>query len=379
MEKPAKTVKGFTLIELIIVLAIFSALMAGALKLLKPVERIFSSTTTYESTASMVNNINRYIEGSIRYCEAMDVYDGCNFEESYAGTFDPQNLTEAVDQFRRTYYPSVLRYEPSAPDEVVPATGTINVLVIDNSVDTDLDSNGIISDDEKGGYGKISKIEYGFQSDTPITEADVTLSQEYAVNRSYFDGASHFMIRLGEWTLQYSQFTETNGTQNSGYKIVCMDPTFRAGDFNLTYLAYPASFKDSDHASIKRDGVRKVTPTLTEQTALADSLDENGLLTWVASTSQRNVSSMALTNIYFRGTDLVAGAPHEFNGLGVDKGLYYVRNGAGQIEQFDSSAQIMQIYNEALALANGVTWTPGSKIYLIYSLSSEMDCNVGFH
>lgn len=67
--------KGFTLIELIVVVAIFSMILFGAMQLMDPVSKIFQRTSNYEASAATVDNVKRYIEGSLRYADFVDVYE----------------------------------------------------------------------------------------------------------------------------------------------------------------------------------------------------------------------------------------------------------------------------------------------------------------
>jgi prepilin-type N-terminal cleavage/methylation domain-containing protein len=51
-----KKIKGFTLIELIIVMAIFGAIMAAAVGLMSPVSKVFRNTAQYEQTRAAIDN-----------------------------------------------------------------------------------------------------------------------------------------------------------------------------------------------------------------------------------------------------------------------------------------------------------------------------------
>ena len=44
-----KQLKGFTLVELVVVMAIFSMIMFGAMQLMDPVSKIFQRTSNYET------------------------------------------------------------------------------------------------------------------------------------------------------------------------------------------------------------------------------------------------------------------------------------------------------------------------------------------
>ena len=74
MQIKTKKLKGFTLIELIVVLAIFSMVMFGALALILPVSNQFRSTVRFENVRANLDNIRLYIEGSLRYADRAYLY-----------------------------------------------------------------------------------------------------------------------------------------------------------------------------------------------------------------------------------------------------------------------------------------------------------------
>jgi len=68
-----KIKKGFTLIELIIVMAIFSILLLATMALTRPVSRMFSKTSLQEKTYSYANNIQEYLQGALEYSDSLYV------------------------------------------------------------------------------------------------------------------------------------------------------------------------------------------------------------------------------------------------------------------------------------------------------------------
>lgn len=71
-----KRLKGFTLIELIIVLAIFSVIMVGALSLVDPVSKINSRAKVNENSYAYVDNIQNYLQDSLEFSDHLWVYQG---------------------------------------------------------------------------------------------------------------------------------------------------------------------------------------------------------------------------------------------------------------------------------------------------------------
>lgn len=68
--------KGFTLIELIIVLAIFGIILALVMSFVDPVAKIMNKASVRERTAAYVDNIGEYLDNSLHYAEFVRVYNG---------------------------------------------------------------------------------------------------------------------------------------------------------------------------------------------------------------------------------------------------------------------------------------------------------------
>lgn len=83
MDKTRK-LKGFTLIELMIVLAIFAVILSLVLSFIDPVAKLMKNTSTRERTASYVDNIGEYINNSLHYARYMRIYNGDFCDKSNA-------------------------------------------------------------------------------------------------------------------------------------------------------------------------------------------------------------------------------------------------------------------------------------------------------
>lgn len=81
MEKK-KTLKGFTLIELIIVLAIFSVILALVMSFIDPVSDLMKKTSIKERTAAYSDNIGEYIDKSIHYAKFISIYDKTSMDDA---------------------------------------------------------------------------------------------------------------------------------------------------------------------------------------------------------------------------------------------------------------------------------------------------------
>lgn len=67
--------KGFTLVELIVVMAIMSIIMAGVMQLFTPMRTIFVDTTQYEAQRSAQNGVVKYITESVRFSADLGIYN----------------------------------------------------------------------------------------------------------------------------------------------------------------------------------------------------------------------------------------------------------------------------------------------------------------
>lgn len=86
-----KKLKGFTLIELIIVMAILTILMAAIMRMFKPIRETYVDATYNESQRTTQNGIITYISESVRYATDMGIYEGTNM------------TTDAIDVFAASY------------------------------------------------------------------------------------------------------------------------------------------------------------------------------------------------------------------------------------------------------------------------------------
>lgn len=74
-----KKLKAFTLVELVVVMAIFSGIMVGAIAMLGPVMKMHRQATIMADADASVDNIKRYMEENLRYADRVNIYKGYNF------------------------------------------------------------------------------------------------------------------------------------------------------------------------------------------------------------------------------------------------------------------------------------------------------------
>lgn len=131
--KNKKNLKGFTLVELIVVMAVFGIIMLGAMRFLDPVSKMMKGASLQEANSATVDNIKRYFEGTLRYASSVYVHNGDLKEyDSYgnpiviAGSTEEDRQKKAVTNFVNDYFTD------KASSSNNPITGQVHVMKIDN-------------------------------------------------------------------------------------------------------------------------------------------------------------------------------------------------------------------------------------------------------
>ncbi len=93
--------KGFTLIELIVVMAIFSILMVGVMVLIDPVSNMFKNTAMSEKTYAYANNVQQYLQTKLEYAEDVFVGSSGKMGLTTDGGANSEKLAEYVENFRK--------------------------------------------------------------------------------------------------------------------------------------------------------------------------------------------------------------------------------------------------------------------------------------
>ena len=175
-----KTAKGFTRIELIIVMAIFGVLMVGAMALINPVSKIFKSASVSEKTYSYMNTIQNYLEDSLKYSENLWLYTANNVDLDGSGTVEESEILDLAEQYRERYYDNVVMNNSTDAATAAFAEGKVRVLCLQNT-----------------NSGRISLREYDFTSNSNISTAASPVEQ---LNEAYFsanDSRYSFRYALG--------------------------------------------------------------------------------------------------------------------------------------------------------------------------------------
>ena len=285
--KKQKKLKGFTLIELIIVLAIFGIILSVVMSLLDPTSKIMKKASTRERTAAYADNISEYITNSITYAKFIRVYDGgfCSNDGSksaLSGTLVAQEQEAALDLVGEML-------NDARDRNGNPVTGKVHVLKFINTAVSDADVN--LEE------GKIYESVYDFQAgarvvvrqddpanpggpkiDVVVSDSDdeakilsnatyVPVINRDVINPEHFEDYSYY-YKKGYYTLDpiedpdnYSKSGITNFASVPVEYYSCLNPIRNISNLNHTLNISVISYaKDKDKGLTgKIEGVENKT------------------------------------------------------------------------------------------------------------------------
>lgn len=190
-----KKLKGFTLIELIVVMAILVSLLTAILQLMEPVQEAYKDSTVYEQQRTVENGIISYIAESTRYAKAISIIDeGVGIDTNNDGSADihPNNLNAAANYFINKNGLKVADYK------------NIEVIVIDRSTVFKYkgkDVQGRLVRIRGLGTGSLDVPSWGSE----VTEADLegsnwnTRKCYMAMGPNYYGDMSFNIVLPNEW------------------------------------------------------------------------------------------------------------------------------------------------------------------------------------
>lgn len=79
--------KGFTLVELIVVMALMSILMVAIMNMFKPIRDVYVDSTQYEAQRTAQNGVIQYVTESVRFATDMGVYNNVSNAQAAAKAF----------------------------------------------------------------------------------------------------------------------------------------------------------------------------------------------------------------------------------------------------------------------------------------------------
>lgn len=169
--KNRKKLKGFTLIELIIVLAIFGIILSVVMSLIDPVSKVMKRASTKERTAAYSDNICEYITNSVTYARFIRVYEGGFVQKNDLGKIEAIAGDNLLEQERNA---AKLLIEQMLNDAVDckgnPVRGTVHVLKFIND---NIDSTGDGNDDLFEGH--VYDSSYTFTAGTKLYDSEMNV------------------------------------------------------------------------------------------------------------------------------------------------------------------------------------------------------------
>lgn len=112
--------KGFTLVELVVVMAIMGILMVGIMQMFKPIRTIYVDSTQYEAQRTAQNGVVQYITESVKYATDMGIYTN-------------NSASSAVDDFAAQYCTDYAIDSAKVSDVTAEIQKYAEVIIIDNS------------------------------------------------------------------------------------------------------------------------------------------------------------------------------------------------------------------------------------------------------
>lgn len=171
--------KGFTLVELIVVIAIFSILMLAVLKLVDPVSKIHKSASEFEKTYAYVDNVQDYLQDSLRYADNLWVYQG---------NYNDAALATEVQKYLDDYYKGTVIGKGTS--DTVYTEGTIRIMtILNNPV---LDGSGNVQYEK----GQILMNEVTYKADPTFSITNIGTSKPQ-LNPDFFSNDFSFEYIIG--------------------------------------------------------------------------------------------------------------------------------------------------------------------------------------
>lgn len=167
MKKTLK--KGFTLIELIIVMAIFSVILLGAMRLVDPVSNIFGKASMNEKTYSNANNIQLYLQSKLQYSDFLWVK---------TGSYTEDDLKDIAETYRKNYYTGVVVSTNGVKGAEKLTDMDVYIMQLHNNPGVSLNGRAIPA-------GQITLRTYHSAAGAAITSAQ---NSENQLNPAYFQG-----------------------------------------------------------------------------------------------------------------------------------------------------------------------------------------------
>ena len=165
-----RTKKGFTLVELMVVMAISTILLVAVMTMTTPASRMYRSTAVSNDAYSMANNIDSYLKRSLEYADNVWLFDSATEAPEFGSGAMATNIENVVVNYKNAYYKNAaVATKEGADGDLKFVKGKIYVLHLDNNT------------------GKIERRTYEFPNSSTNTVNLISTDAD-VVNTAYFLG-----------------------------------------------------------------------------------------------------------------------------------------------------------------------------------------------
>lgn len=240
--------KGFTLIELIIVMATFSIVLFGALSLVEPIRKIFDKAYDAEDVSASATNILNYLDMELRYAEHIKVQtttptqdDLINFVEmNYDGKIIPQD---------------------NDISHAVPASGELYILEVDNTQGAVINKwvlSYTAGDSLLPAVNNTGLTAPGTPIDCVVSTFDYAHpTVASAINKAMYDEV-HFNLSIGNYVMDDEKKLVRDDAFYNAYTEVAMQALSK-DNFGFTLTPYSYSVKGGTVKTGKTDAASDAT------------------------------------------------------------------------------------------------------------------------
>ena len=180
-----KSVKAFTLVELIVSIACLGIIMAGVVSMFQPISSVYSNTSVISSQRAAEYGIANYIACNVRYAQSIGIYEDVATPEAAVTAFLNQHPTKLFDG-------------PDADEDADPLTeADLDVICIVNNTPYKTDANS------QNFYGRIVRRMDGKTAcslDQSNFDYTGTTGNSYMAMGAAYYGNADYYIRITNLT-----------------------------------------------------------------------------------------------------------------------------------------------------------------------------------
>jgi prepilin-type N-terminal cleavage/methylation domain-containing protein len=199
-----KKLKGFTLIELIIVMAILAIMMAAIMKFFEPIRMVYNDATYYEQRRSVTNSMVKYTTESIRYAKYLAIFD-----QNDIGTRSANAQATAIQAVGGPF-----KGYMSSNSIDIPVGATINVIELNYFNDY---AEGLYNTHPY--YGRLYRTKLTYNGSGV---ADTPQNTHLAFGQNYYNANNYNMqwaYEDGKFEAYASSYNEDDGLNNDGIVV----------------------------------------------------------------------------------------------------------------------------------------------------------------